>query len=312
VKIANGADRYSIRKSVFIKAPIEQVFTALSTKNGLSKWFTTDSEMLFEPRVGGKVRFHEYGVEISGEVLVFDPPERLSFSWNQIPPGYPEPTVVNFELVSEGEGTRVHVVHSGFDKLPLSIRGNHFEGYQQGYESDEMFEKLKSIIENDPDIPLVCSHAIYGENVPERMEIRNSIYITTKVERVWKTISTQEGLRKWWNPNTEFDPFVGGKISFSGNHRGTPYHFVGEIIEMEEPYRLVFTWNSKYNPWPVASLLTITIVDEGERSRITIIHHGFEKMPYEHAQRIFQAFRDGWDGEEVVNLKRFLEGVQTV
>ncbi len=66
---------------------------------------------LIETRAGGKV------FEI-GEILLWDPPRRLAFSWRQanFPPDLHTEVEVAFEVV--GEETRVSVEHRGFDRVP--------------------------------------------------------------------------------------------------------------------------------------------------------------------------------------------------
>ncbi|MCK9918311.1 SRPBCC domain-containing protein, partial [Microbacteriaceae bacterium K1510] len=288
---------YSIRKSVYIKAPAEQVFAALASREAMAEWFSEDPAMVFEAKVGGQLGFRSYGVDISGKVLEFLPPRKLAFTWNQTPPGYEQPTQVTIELVDERDGTRVHLVHSGFNRLPAVIRHDHFEGYKQGWESDELFAVLHRLVENKTlEEPLITSQAICGEDGPERLEVRNSIYLEAPVERVWQAFSSEEALRQWWHPTTQIDLRPGGKYSFHGVHHQFTFHFFGEVLEFVPNEKLVLTWNDYEQPWPTPALLTIHVSPEKNGTRVTILHHGFEKMNREMAEQLFYSFRLGWDG----------------
>jgi uncharacterized protein YndB with AHSA1/START domain len=99
----------SLEKELFINATPQRVFQALTEKADLERWFVQKAEVDLRP--GGAIRF-EWGpdaVEI-GKILVFDPPHRLSYSWEAFEAG---PTTVTFELTRENAGTRLHLIHTG-------------------------------------------------------------------------------------------------------------------------------------------------------------------------------------------------------
>ncbi|KRT76689.1 MAG: hypothetical protein XU14_C0034G0012 [Armatimonadetes bacterium CSP1-3] len=45
----------------------------------------------------------------------------------------------------------------------------------------------------------------------------------------------------------------------------------------------------------LACLISITLHAEGERTWVTVVHSGFERLPVEYRKRMFQAYREGWD-----------------
>ncbi len=61
--------------------PAERLWAAVSEPAELAHWFPSNVEL--EPRVGGEVRFtgDPHTGDWSGEVLAYDPPRRLAFSW---------------------------------------------------------------------------------------------------------------------------------------------------------------------------------------------------------------------------------------
>ncbi len=114
-----------LEKELFIKASPERVFQALTKKEDLERWFLTEAEVDLRP--GGTIRFAwEPGTFEVGKILVFEPPHRLSYTWETFGPG---PTTITVELTAENDGTRLHLIHTGigagedWDNYYTSING---------------------------------------------------------------------------------------------------------------------------------------------------------------------------------------------
>ncbi|MBI4263657.1 MAG: SRPBCC domain-containing protein [Acidobacteria bacterium] len=109
-----------------VDAPVEAVWHAWTTTEGLRSWLTPRVEI--ELRVGGRMRanYREVGVlgdaqTIENTILAFDPPRMLSIKATGIPEGFPFPnaiqhmwTVMYFEPVANATRTHVRVVSLGF------------------------------------------------------------------------------------------------------------------------------------------------------------------------------------------------------
>ena len=99
----------TLEKELFIKASPERVFQALTTKEDLERWFLVKAEV--DVRPGGAIRF-EWGpdmVEV-GNILVYEPPHRLSYTWEAMEP---HPTTITFELTAQNDGTHLRLTHTG-------------------------------------------------------------------------------------------------------------------------------------------------------------------------------------------------------
>jgi uncharacterized protein YndB with AHSA1/START domain len=112
-------------ETIEIHAPAERVFRALTTPDELLAWWgdptvCTSTHWSIDPRVEGqwrsRWRWTDTGQEfdIWGEVLAFEPPRLLAYSWHD--DRYPEvrTTTVRYELVPTASGCRVTVTHTGF------------------------------------------------------------------------------------------------------------------------------------------------------------------------------------------------------
>jgi uncharacterized protein YndB with AHSA1/START domain len=84
--------------------PVDRVWTAISEPHELQRWFPSSVEI--EPREGGEVRFSgdPYADDTTGEVLAYEPPRRLAFTWG--------PDELHFTLESlDGGRTRLTLVN---------------------------------------------------------------------------------------------------------------------------------------------------------------------------------------------------------
>ena len=123
------AEQDAVVTEVEITAPPERVFQALIDEQQLMRWFTNTGCPVkfwkFEPRVGGRYHYatakspavvvngvNEF--DCQGEILEFDPPRRLAYTWiGNWHVNKALKTVVCWELTPRGAGTHVKVTHSG-------------------------------------------------------------------------------------------------------------------------------------------------------------------------------------------------------
>ncbi len=121
-------DQDAIVSEIHIAAPPERVFKALTDGAELKRWFSSPEcpskiwEM--DARLGGRYRYktekgnlvvnHVSEFECGGEILEFDPPRLLVYSW--IANWHDDTTrrtVVRWELAASNNGTQLKVTHSG-------------------------------------------------------------------------------------------------------------------------------------------------------------------------------------------------------
>ena len=88
--------RPAVRFERTYRQSVERLWAAITEPDDLSHWFP--STMVLEPRVGGKVEFSgdpNVG-PMTGEVLEYDPPRRLAFTWGN--------DELHFALAQAGDG----------------------------------------------------------------------------------------------------------------------------------------------------------------------------------------------------------------
>ena len=129
------AEDLVIRKDIHVNAPPDRAFEVFT--NGWSTWWPTATHSIAQGdpavdwRPGGLVtetkgdERHEWA-----DVLEFDPPHSLRLRW-RVNPEKP-PTELNVTFVAEAGGTRVQLVHSGWEAF-ADRADEEFESYRGGW-----------------------------------------------------------------------------------------------------------------------------------------------------------------------------------
>jgi uncharacterized protein YndB with AHSA1/START domain len=138
-----------IEKRIVLRAPRARVWRAIASAEEFGKWFRVRLAGNFEPgaRIRGQVTHPGYE-HLTFEIAVerMEPERLLSWRWHPaaIEPGVDystEPTtLVVFELEDVAEGTRLTVIESGFDRIPLARRAQAFRMNDEGWT-----EQMKNI-----------------------------------------------------------------------------------------------------------------------------------------------------------------------
>src|SRR5258708_7699323 len=129
MKLHNTTDR--IEKEIVLHAPRSRVWRALADAEEFGAWFGMKLEGTFAPggRAHGQVALPGRG-KVTGEIASerMDPESGMSSRWHPsaVESGVDsasEPTTwVEFHLEEIGEGPRLTVVESGFDRIPAARR----------------------------------------------------------------------------------------------------------------------------------------------------------------------------------------------
>ena len=128
--MSTQASDTTIRHSIVVEAPVERAFSVFTDGFGSFKPREHNlldaplAETVFEPHAGG----HIYDRAVDGtecrwaRVLVYEPPNRVVFSWDisprwQLEPDHDKTSEVEVRFVPEGpERTRVELEHRHLDR----------------------------------------------------------------------------------------------------------------------------------------------------------------------------------------------------
>jgi len=95
-----------IRKTIILNAPIEKVWKAVATSEGIAAWWMPNT---FEPVHGKEFILHAgpFG-DSPCKVTKLDPPNTLSFDWGR-------DWQLTFQLKGLGDKTEFTLIHAGWD-----------------------------------------------------------------------------------------------------------------------------------------------------------------------------------------------------
>ena len=130
----------AVKKSLMVKCSPERAFEVFTRE--ISSWWPLSeysigqekiTEVVFEEQVGGRVfeRHNDGGEGEWGRVLAWEPPSSFAMTW--YPGGTPDKaTELEVRFASEGDGTRVDLLHTGWEKLEdgAKSRANYDSGWQ--------------------------------------------------------------------------------------------------------------------------------------------------------------------------------------
>ena len=144
-----------IERDVLIAAPIERVWSLVTSAEHLGRWFgDTGAEIDLRPGGAFSLSWEQHGT-VRGRVVDVEPNRRFSYRWITVgdrehaDPVEGNSTLVEFTLHAEGDGTRLRVVESGFDKLfaDPAKQGERAEDNRKGWASelDELREYAERV-----------------------------------------------------------------------------------------------------------------------------------------------------------------------
>ena len=137
-------------------------------------------------------------------------------------------------------------------------------------------------------------------------KIEKKITINASARKVWKALTNQKELKEWMLMPTTFEPVVGKEFTFKAEGmEGWDGFFHCRVKEVEVNKKLVYTWNS--GMINADTLVTILVSEKGEKTEVTLIHTGWEKLPVEARTKMIEGHSKGWDERFVEKLKEVAE-----
>jgi len=108
-------------------------------------------------------------------------------------------------------------------------------------------------------------------------ELRVERLLMAPPERVWTAFTTADALAAWmwpgsWNTTSEVDLRVGGRYRIASEVTGMAIG--GEFVALEEPRRIVQTW--QWDGEDHETLVTITLEPTDGGTALTIVHERFD------------------------------------
>ncbi len=241
------------------EAPVALVWRALTTPEAMSRWYFDLKH--FKPEVGC-----EFSFTVEHEGHVYDhrckitevvPHKRIAYTWRYH--GHEGDSLVTFELLAEGDRTKLRLTHQGletFPQLPQFARRNFVRGWTSLIGSE-----LKDFVEH-ADREIFISREF---NAPR--------------ELVWEAMTNPKHVVNWWGPRgfsmtiQEMDFRVGGewKHVLRGPD-GVNYPNYSVFQEIVKPGRIVFSHGGKREGGSGVSFVSTWSFEElaADKTRVSI------------------------------------------
>jgi len=124
-------------------------------------------------------------------------------------------------------------------------------------------------------------------------DIQKTISIKTSADNVFKAISDEKELQKWWVDVPKLEQKVGGTLEFKFLKENSArlqkdYVVKGKVLEIIPNKKLVYTWNPVDEPELAGSVVTWSLQEDSGQTKVTVIHSGLENC------KSYDLLVEGW------------------
>lgn len=138
--------------------------------------------------------------------------------------------------------------------------------------------------------------------------IEKSTVISAPPERVWHALADHRQFGQWFRVALDQPFAVGtpstGRMTYPG-YEDFPWE--AEIVEITPPTRFVYRWPAGGDPDVVQpreqwTTVTFTLEPVGEGTRVTVVEHGFDRLPEPLRTHALRDNTGGWE-EQMRNIE---------
>src|SRR5215203_4587790 len=276
----NKTDDCDLTVSALLDAPQELVWDVWTNPEHIKNWWGpdgfTNSIDTMDMTEGGVWEFVMHGPDgtdyrnrsIFREVVK---PRRIVFEHVTGPKYF-----ATVEFSEEGEGTR----------LEWRMRFESKEKLEQTVKTFKADDGLKQNIEK---LVVYLQKNNIG-NQPIVVEAR----FNAPVSSIWKALTDEDEMRKWYFDLPGFVPEKGFEFNFSGGPSSEKqYLHLCKITDVLPEKRLTYSW--RYDGYAGNSFVTFELENENDDTRFKLTHAGIETFPADNADLERKNFVEGWN-----------------
>jgi uncharacterized protein YndB with AHSA1/START domain len=111
-----------------------------------------------------------------------------------------------------------------------------------------------------------------------KQAVKLDVFYPHPPERVWKALTDRRALATWMM-ESDFEPYLGNKFQFRRNGKDlTTLEMLieCEVVELDEPKRLAYTWRESSSSQPSLVIWTLTSVKGG--TQLQLIHQEYQYL----------------------------------
>lgn len=265
----------TIERSIWIDAPREQVWQAVTQPEQIAQWFVPNLPGVKMQRDDtGKMTIFLGEMGVDFVILELIAPLQKA-SLRSLPDRLLTST---YGLEEESGGTRVTVTMSGFELLPEDARQDRLD--HSGASWEKTLANLKAFVAGTE---MPNPHAVVGplfgfwREDSKWLAIERSIWINASRERVWHAITDPAQIQKWFSPGSTFKSTgsgVGARLYVEEPETGAEMYV--QVLEVvDPPHRLVTRSQPPETPYTTSW----TLEEEKGGTRLTLTHAGYELEP---------------------------------
>ena len=254
---------------VYIRTTPERLWDALRKPEFTrAYWNETWQESEWKKGARWTVMLPDGRLANSGEILEFDPPRRMVFTW--LTEFWPEMKAeghsrVTYELERIGDTVKLTLTHEA-DREDSKVIG----AVSQGWPA--LLSSLKSLLESGDALEMTKKWPKGVEELAQfgkAPDVRFERLLPGPVERVWQHLTDTKLLAGWFGDGS-IEPREGGAVNLMGGH------VRGVVTQWQPPKRLAYTWNvftpgETVSAYP-ESYLTFELKPCGNDVMLTLIH----------------------------------------
>lgn len=257
----------TVKAKIKLKAPPDEVWSAVTEKEQLQKWFCERAGLDLE--VGGSYGFggrftwlYRRGDSPHHEIVQLKGGEILSYRWDlQDWEGKLHPSTVGYRLKGEGEETCFQLTQ--IVEADRDCPGLDFNSAWGVY-----LQLLEAHCEGRPlGIRFDFSRRTTGE-------LRHHISILAPRERVFDTISSVEGIKKTFARSCKlFEAKPGGAIDMAWEYETRPT----KVLEFDPPFLLSYNWFKRGAKGVEEGKIIWKLKRQGRATIIDLVETGFSR-----------------------------------
>ena len=180
-------DDMTVERSIWIDAPREQVWQAVTEPDQIAQWFlpvTLGAQMQRHDDGRLSVLLGPMAVDVA-RLEALEPPHRVTSR------ALPDGLLATIYTLEEADGgTQLTVTMSGIDALPADARRDRLQ--MSGDAWDQTLQNLKAhVAGTEKPFPQAGVAALFGfwRDMKEKIAVERSIWIKATRERVWQAIT---------------------------------------------------------------------------------------------------------------------------
>ena len=122
--------------------------------------------------------------------------------------------------------------------------------------------------------------------------VKLSVFYPYPIHKVWQAISDRRILNTWMM-NNDFEPRLGHKFKFEREPLpGIKTVIQCEVVELNEPKRLAYTWKDEITSEPTLVIWTLTPVEGGTQLQLKHLQTGYATTLVRDRHRDFPQIRN--------------------